>query len=227
VLKFRLLASYSLISILGFALVMIPWSQIKSSQAPEGSLDAISMGAFSTQKALSSFSPEREFHEIISTQAALLNLGGEFPPISGLGIANENRIFGAPSYTWEQACGRFLTGEDPDTLWGKIDTNFRDRCVPLETLKVISIANRIGQFFYPIVGLALLVTLALSLFIRPNLRSIVLPAFLITLPYIVMDSSISRYGALVIPLGAVLLIELVSPKYLMKESEPPQTNQTP
>jgi hypothetical protein len=226
VLKFKMLASYSLLSILGFSLVMIPWSQIKSSQAPEGSLDAISMGAFSTQKALSAFSPEREFYEIITTQAALLNLGGEFPPISGLGIANENRIFGAPMYTWEQACGRFLTGEDPDSLWGKIDTSYRDRCVPLETLKVISIANRIAQFFYPLVGLALLVNLALSLFVRPNLRPIVLPAFLITLPYIVMDSSISRYGALVIPLGALLLVELISPKHLMKEPEPPKANQS-
>jgi hypothetical protein len=42
-----------------------------------------------------------------------------------------------------------------------------------------------------------------------------------------MDSSISRYGALVIPLGALLLVELISPKHLMKEPEPTKANQSP
>lgn len=208
VLNLKLLISYSILSILAFALVMVPWSQVKSSQAPDGAPDALSMGAFNTESTLSNFNPEKEFYEGFLTQAALLNLGGEFPPISGLAIANENRIFGAPIYSLDQACGRFLTGEDPDSLWGKIETSYRDRCVPLVTLNVISLANRVGQFFYPIVGLALLTSFIMSLGLRRTLLPLVLPAFLVTLPYIVMDASISRYGALIIPLGSVLLFEL-------------------
>jgi hypothetical protein len=103
---------------------------------------------------------------------------------------------------------------DPDSLWGKIETSYRDRCVPLPTLNLISFVNRWAQFFYPLVGLALLVTLAIS--IRPKSRygPLVFPAFLVTLPYVVMDASISRYGALIIPLGAVLLMEFTSSRLL-------------
>jgi hypothetical protein len=215
VFKPKVLLTYSMVSISAFALVMIPWTQIKSNQAPKDSLDAVSMAVFSTNKTLTNFSLEKEFYEAILTQAALLNLGGEFPPISGLGIANENRIFGSPVYTSDQACGRFLTGVEPDTLWGKIETSYRDRCVPQRTLALISQANHFAQLFYPLVGLALLTTLILSIRYRAHLRPIILPAFLITLPYIVMDSSISRYGALVIPLGALLLFEFIQPKALL------------
>jgi hypothetical protein len=212
--KLKLLVTYSALSILAFSLVMVPWSQIKSAQAPANAFDAVEMAAFNTQATLTNFNPEKEFYEAFSTQAAILNLGGEFPPVSGLGIANENRIFGAPIYSLDQACGRFLTGVDPDTLWGKIETNYRDRCVPLQTLNLISFVNRWAQFFYPLVGLALLVTLVIS--IRPKSRygPLVFPAFLVTLPYVVMDASISRYGALIIPLGALLLMELTSSKFL-------------
>lgn len=214
VFNVKLLAAYSGLSLLAFVLVMAPWSQIKGEMAPKDSLDAISMATFSTVKTINNFSLEKEFYEAVLTQAALLNLGGEFPPISGLGIANENRIFGSPVYTPDQACGRFLTGVDPDSLWGKIETSYRDRCVPIETLSFISFANRTGQFLYPLVGLALLTSFVLSLKLGPNLRPIIFPAFLVTLPYILMDSSISRYGALVIPLGAVLLVQLISPTIL-------------
>jgi hypothetical protein len=191
---------------------MVPWGAVKSEQAPKDSLDAIAMATFSTSKALTNFSPEKEFYEALLTQAALLNLGGEFPPVSGLGVANENRIFGAPIYSPDQACGRFLTGVEPDLLWGKINTNYRDRCVPQWTLSFISDANRFFQFFYPLVGLALLTALILCFRLRPDLRPAVIPAFLVTLPYIVMDSSISRYGALVIPLGSILLFHLLLAK---------------
>jgi hypothetical protein len=212
--KLKLLVSYSALSIVAFSIVMVPWSQIKSAQAPVNAFDAVEMAAFNTQATLTNFNPEKEFYEAFSTQAAILNLGGEFPPISGLGIANENRIFGSPIYSADHACGRFLTGVDPDSLWGKIETNYRDRCVPQQTLSLISFVNRWAQFFYPLVGLALLVTLVIS--IRPKSRygPLIFPAFLVTLPYVVMDASISRYGALIIPLGALLLLELTSSKYL-------------
>lgn len=217
VFNIKLLVSYSVLSILAFALVMIPWSQIKSAEAPEGAPDAIEMGAFNTGSTLTNFNPEKEFYEALLTQASLLNLGGEFPPISGLGVANENRIFGTPTYSHDHVCGRFLTGQDPDTLWGKIETSYTDRCVPFRTLDLISFANRIAQFFYPFTGVALLVTLVLSVGFRSHLRPIILPAFLITLPYIVMDASISRYGALIVPLGAILLVELLAPKALLRD----------
>jgi hypothetical protein len=217
VLNPRLIVSYSVLSALAFLLVMIPWSQIKSEQAPVGSFDAVSMAAFNTESTISNFNFDKEFHEAFQTQAALWNLGGEFPPISGLGIANENRIFGTPAYTVDNACGRFLVGVDPDWLWGKIETTYRDRCVPLSTLEVISQINGVAKFFYPFVGLALLVTSILSLGFRPHLRPIIFPAFLITLPYIVMDGSISRYGALIVPLGAVLLVELFTPKVILRD----------
>jgi hypothetical protein len=213
----KLLVSYSLIGAIAFASVMVPWSQIKSANAPVGSYDAVSMAAFNTENTLSNFNLDKEFHEAFQTQAALLNLGGEFPPISGLGIANENRIFGTPDYSPENACGRFLTGVDPDWLWGKIETTYRDRCVPQTTLSIISSVNSISKFFFPLTGLALLVTFILSLGYRPHLRPIVLPAFLITLPYLVMDGSISRYGVLTVPLGAILLVELLKPKVLLKD----------
>jgi hypothetical protein len=32
-----------------------------------------------------------------------------------------------------------------------------------------------------------------------------------------MDASISRYGALIVPLGAILLVELLAPKDLLRE----------
>lgn len=219
VLNVKLLLSYSTLSMVAFLLVMIPWSQIKSSEAPKDALDALEMGAFNTSSTLANFNPEKEFYEALLTQTALINLGGEFPPISGLGVANENRIFGAPVYSLDQACGRFLTGQDPDSLWGKIDTSYRDRCVPLETLNLISAVNRVAQFLYPLTGLALLVTLALSIGVSSKLRPLIFPAFLITLPYIVMDASISRYGALIIPLGAVLLLELGSSRLIGSISE--------
>lgn len=212
--KLKMLASYSALSIVAFSLVMVPWSQIKANQAPADAFDAIEMAAFNTEATLTNFNPEKEFYEAFSTQAAILNLGGEFPPISGLGIANENRIFGAPIYSAEQACGRFLTGMDPDSLWGKIETSYRDRCVPLQTLNLISFVNRWAQFFYPLVGLALLVTLAISMRPKSKFGPLVFPAFLVTLPYVVMDASISRYGALIIPLGAVLLMEFTSSRLL-------------
>jgi hypothetical protein len=217
VLNFRLLVTYSALSLFAFAIVMVPWSQIKASEAPVGAADALSIGASSAQSLIENFSPEKEIYEALLTQAALLNLGGEFPPTSGLGVANENRIFGAPIYSSENVCGRFLTHLPPDNLWGKIETSYAERCVPLGTLDMISFVNRIAQFFYPLTGLALLVTLVLSINFRKHLRPIIMPAFLITLPYIFLDASISRYGALIIPLGAILLVELSLPNSLLRE----------
>jgi hypothetical protein len=217
VLKIKLLVSYSVLSIVAYALVMVPWSQIKSAEAPVGAADALSMGASSAGSIIGNFSAEKEIYEALLTQAALINLGGEFPPSSGLGVANENRIFGAPVYSHDDVCGRFLTHLSPDELWGKIETSYTDRCVPFRTLDLISFANRVFQFLYPLTGVALLVTLVLSISFRSSLRPIILPAFLITLPYIVMDSSISRYGILIVPLGAILLAELMAPKVLLRE----------
>ena len=227
VFNIKLLVSYSVLSILAFALVMVPWSQIKAAEAPVGAPDAIEMGAFNTGSTLNNFNPEKEFYEALLTQASLLNLGGEFPPISGLGVANENRIFGTPTYSHDHVCGRFLTGQDPDTLWGEIETTYTDRCVPYRTLDLISFANRVAQFFYPLTGVALLVTLVLSISFRSHLRPIILPAFLITLPYIVMDASISRYGVLIVPLGAALLIELIYPRHLLQAKINHQNNDLP
>jgi len=212
VLNLRLLISYSLLSILALSMVMVPWSQVKSTLAPAGVPDAISVAASSTSNIISNFNADREFHEALMTQLALLNLGGELPPNSGLPIANENRIFGTPIYSRDQTCGRFLTFLEPDDLWGKINTEFKDRCVPQPTLSLISRANSVFQFLFPLTGLALLVALVLAARVAKKLRPIVLPAFVITLPYLVMDASISRYGALVVPLGAVLLVELLGSK---------------
>jgi hypothetical protein len=217
VFNVKLLVSYSILSILAFALVMVPWSQVKSAEAPVGAADALSIGASSAASLIGNFSPEKEIYEALLTQAALLNLGGEFPPVSGLGVANENRIFGAPVFSHDHVCGRFLTHLPPDNLWGKIETPYTERCVPFRTLDLISFTNRVAQFLYPLTGLALLVTLVLSISFRSHLRPIILPAFLITLPYIVLDASISRYGALIVPLGAILLVELVAPKDLLRE----------
>jgi len=212
VFNLRLLISYSLLSILALSIVMVPWSQVKSALAPDGAPDAISVGASSTGNIISNFNADKEFHEALMTQLALLNLGGELPPNSGLPIANENRIFGTPIYSPEQTCGRFLTHLEPDALWGKINTEFRDRCVPWPTLALVSVANSASKFLFPLAGLALLVSLVLAVSLGKKLRPLVLPAFIITLPYILMDASISRYGALIIPLGAVLLVELLAPR---------------
>jgi hypothetical protein len=224
VFNIKLLVSYSVLSILAFSLVMVPWSQIKSAEAPVGAPDAIELGALNTGYVLTNFNPEKEYYEAFLTQAALLNLGGEFPPMSGLAVANENRIFGTPAYSHDHVCGRFLTGQDPDTLWGKIETTYRDRCVPSRTLDLISFANRVAVYFYPLTGVALLVTLVLCISFRSHLRPIILPAFLITLPYIVMDASISRYGVLTVPLGAVLLGELIKPGHLLETKMKSKSN---
>jgi hypothetical protein len=217
----KLIVSYSLLAAIAFATVMVPWSQIKSEQAPVDAYDAVSMATFSASKTLNEFNPEKVFYEAFQTQLALLNIVGELPPSSGLMVANENRIFGAPVYGENDNCGRFLTGIDPDWLWGPIETIYDDRCVPQESLELISGINRVSQIFYPLVGLSLLFVLILSIGFQSNLRPIIFPAFLITLPYIVMSASISRYGALIIPLGAFLLLELITPKGLLSKSEIP------
>lgn len=224
VLKPKLLLTYSALASLGLILVMIPWVQIKSSQGPEGAPDSLVIGAGTATQIASNFDPEKEVYELIQTQAALLNLGGEFPPSSGLGIANENRIFGSPAYSPDHSCGRFLTGVEPDALWGPIETNYRDRCVPLQTLSVISMVNKLSHAFYPITGLALLLSLFLSLRFVPNLRPVILPAFLVLSPYLFLDASISRYGALIIPLGCILAVGLIHPKrFLGAQSAQPKS----
>jgi hypothetical protein len=209
--RIRVLWMYATASVLAFAVVIAPWSLIKDSQAPSDSLDAVSMAVFNTEKSLASFSLERELYEGLLTQSALLNLGGEFPPVSGLQVGNENRIFGTPIFSLDHSCGRFLTAQSPDSLWGPIQTDYTSRCVSPEVMSFISIINSIGQVFYPAVGLALVWSLLLSIRFFTFLRPIILPAFLVTLPYILMDASISRYGALVIPLGAIMLAEIFSP----------------
>ena len=199
------------ISALGFALVMIPWSQFKSIEAPSAT-SSIQIGADAATSLIQGFDPGKEVQELIQTQAALLNLGGELPPLSGLSVANENKIFGAPVYELTKLCGRFLHDGPADELWGKIETNYSDRCVPLPTLSLISLVNRISHLFYPLVGLSLLFSLLLSYRFIPKLRFAILPAFVVLTPYLLLDASISRYGALVIPLGSVLLVELLSRK---------------
>jgi hypothetical protein len=208
----KLLVGYFSLSVLAFLIVMVPWIQIKNAQAPQGAADAIAIGSSSAVSVLSRFDPSQEVQELIQTQAALLNLGGESPPSSGLRIANENVIFGAPVYLTDHVCGRFLHAGPADALWGKIETSYQDRCVPYRTLGLISWANRIAQGFYPLVGLALLFSLLLSFRFRAVLRPLIFPAFLVLSPYLLLDASISRYGALIIPLGAVLLVELVAPR---------------
>jgi hypothetical protein len=215
----RVLPPKSLVALLlvsgsAFALVMTPWSQIKASEAPEAS-SAIQIGASAAASLFQGFDPAKEAQDLIHTQAALLNLGGELPP-SGLRIANENIIFGAPVYQSDNYCGRFLHIGTADGLWGTIETNYTDRCVPLRTLSLISLVNRISHLFYPLVGLALLFSLFLSYRFIPKLRLVVLPAFIVISPYLLLDAAISRYGALIIPLGSLLLVELVAHKSLAK-----------
>jgi len=84
--------------------------------------------------------------------------------------------------------------------------------VPFRTLSLITMANRIAQAFYPLVGLALLFSLLLSFRFVPRIRPLILPAFIVLSPYLLLDASISRYGALILPLGALLLVELISRK---------------
>ena len=212
VLKVRVLGGYLLLSGLAFTLVMVPWSQIKSAEAPKGAADSLEIGAGAASSFMMNFNLGREVRELIQTQAALLNLGGELPPNSGLPMANENSIFGAPVYSPEHNCGRFLHAGPADALWGKIETVYKDRCVPFRTLSLITMANRIAQAFYPLVGLALLFSLLLSFRFVPRIRPLILPAFIVLSPYLLLDASISRYGALILPLGALLLVELISRK---------------
>ena len=207
------LALVLFISGFGFSLVMIPWNQIKASEAPTAT-SSIQIGANAATSLIQEFDPAGELQELIQTQAALLNLGGELPPSSGLSIANENKIFGAPVYDLIKHCGRFLHAGPADELWGKIETNYDDRCVPLPPLSLISLVNRISHLFYPLVGLALLFSLLLSYRFIPKLRFAILPAFIVLSPYLLLDASISRYGALILPLGSVLLVELLSRKAL-------------
>jgi 4-amino-4-deoxy-L-arabinose transferase-like glycosyltransferase len=220
VLRLRLLAIYSALGAVALILVMIPWLQIKDAEAPEGALDSLAIGAGMVNQIAENFSPEKEIYELIQTQAALINLGGEFPPTSGLGIANENRIFGAPVYSAENACGRFLTHIEPDGLWGPIETSYRERCVSPDVLSFVSLVNKFSHGLYPVTGIALLVILILSFGYRPHLRPIIIPAFLVITPYLFYDASISRYGALIVPLGCLLAVELIRPKNLLDTPSP-------
>jgi hypothetical protein len=201
------------VAAIGFAAVMVPWSQVKLTQGALGpGSDSLAVGAGAANSIIEGFNPAKEFQELIQTKAALLNLGGELPPNSGLRIANENTIFGAPVYDGTHFCGRFLHIGSADSLWGPIETEFSNRCVPGPTLVVISLVNRVSHLFYPLVGLALLISLFLSYRFAPMLRPAILPAFVVLSPYLLLDASISRYGALIIPLGSVLLVELFAHK---------------
>jgi hypothetical protein len=212
VLKLRLLISYSLLSLFALSLVAVPWYLVKSTFAPEGSPDAFSWASSATTNVISDFSPDKELSEALLTQLALINLGGDFAPTSGLPVSHENRIFGTPIYGPTNVCGRFLVHMEVDELWGKINTDYTSRCVPWPTLALVSGVNSISQFVFPLTGVALLTALVLAVRLAKKLRPVIFPAFIITLPYIVMDASISRYGALLVPLGAVLLVELLAPK---------------
>jgi len=212
VFNLRLLISYSLLSLFALSLVVVPWYLVKSTLAPAGSSDAVEWAIGKVNSVSSTFNADKEISEALATQLALLNLGGEFAPTSDLPASHENRIFGTPIYGPTNVCGRFLIPMEADALWGKINTDYTSRCVPWPTLAIVSGANSISQVLLPLTGVALLVTLVLAVPLGKKLRPIILPAFIITLPYILMDSSISRYGALTIPLGAVLLVELLAPK---------------
>jgi hypothetical protein len=84
--------------------------------------------------------------------------------------------------------------------------------------------NKLSHAFYPITGLALLLSLFLSLRFVPNLRPVILPAFLVLSPYLFLDASISRYGALIIPLGCILAVGLIHPKrFLGAQSAQPKS----
>lgn len=223
VLKLKILIGALTLSAVAFLVVMVPWWQVKTSNSPEGSLDSLTIGSNNASAIASNFSVEEEAHELFQTTAALLNIGGEFPPSSGLGLAHENRIFGTPVYNAETSCGRFLTGLEPDALWGKIETSYRDRCVPLFSMDAISVINSASDTFYPLTGIALLFGLLLSFRFAPQLRPLVIPAFLVISPYIFIDASISRYGALLIPLGSVLLVELIFSKMIIQAKAQPKT----
>jgi hypothetical protein len=215
VIPAKSLAVIVAVSSVGFATVMIPWNHIKTNEAPS-SKSSIQIGANAAASIITTPDLAKEAQELIQTQAALLNLGGELPPLSGLRIANENTIFGAPVYELIKHCGRFLHAGAADDLWGKIETNYNGRCVPLPPLSLISLVNRVSHLFYPLVGLALLISLFLSYRFAPMLRPAVLPAFVVLSPYLLLDASISRYGALIIPLGSVLLVELIAHKSFIK-----------
>jgi hypothetical protein len=210
IMNARIFIATLLLTAVSFSSVMIPWSQIKSSYAPPGSQESLAIGAQAAESFLGNFNLTNEGNQFVLVLGALLNLGGELAPTSGLGIANENSIFGAPTYSSDHACGRFLHAGPADALWGKaLTTNYQDRCVPQSTLSVISKLNVISQVLFPAVGLAILFSLLLSLRLVPKLRSLAVPAILVISPYLLLDLSISRYGALIIPLGGVLLVEFI------------------
>jgi hypothetical protein len=209
--RLRSIVTYASLGAIAFMLVMLPWSQIKSISAPPTAGDSLEIGSSSAASLLQNFNPEKELHELVLTQAALLNLGGELPHLQeGIGIANENRIFGAPVYTIDHKCGRFLTHLEPDNLWGKIETSYNNRCVLGIPLQLISFVNKASHLLYPLVGISIVFALLLSFRFAENLRPLLIPSFLVLTPYLLLDASISRYGALIIPLGCVLLIELFS-----------------
>jgi hypothetical protein len=224
IFRLRTITSYAVLSVLAFVIVMAPWTQIKSNSAPPGAGDSLEIGATSASSLVSNLNPEKELFELILTQAALLNLGGEFPPLSGIGLANENKIFGAPVYSLENKCGRFLTDLDHDTLWGEINTNYQDRCVQGIPLEVISFVNRTSHLMYPIVGLSILFAFLLSIRFANKLRVLTIPTFLVLTPYLLLDASISRYGALVIPLGCFLLVEFFTYKAKLVEEHDSRVN---
>jgi hypothetical protein len=218
ILSFKSILIILVASGLSFTLIMAPWIQIKMSEAPSAT-SSLQIGANAATSLLQEVDPGQEAQELIQTMAALLNLGGELPPVSGLRIANENIIFGAPVYQQDQYCGRFLHAGSADELWGEIKTSYEDRCVPLRTLALISVVNRVSHLFYPLVGLGLLVSMFLSLRLLPRLRPLILPTLAVLSPYLLLDLSISRYGALIIPLGSVLLVELIAYKSMTKTSD--------
>ena len=204
----RVIATAIFVSAVSFTLVMVPWSQVKSSQSPPGSAESLNIGVGAATALVQNFNIANEAQQFTQVLAALLNLGGELPPSSGLIIANENVVFGSPGYSESHSCGRFLHAGPADSLWGPISTDFANRCVPQIGLSLISTANQLVYPLYPIVGLSLLFSMLLSLRIVPSLRPLTSIAFIALLPYLLLDLSISRYGALIIPLGSVLLVEV-------------------
>jgi hypothetical protein len=211
----RAIATSTLLSLIAVTLVLLSWSQVRENYAPPASQNATQIGSDLAGSLFQNFNLTNDLDRLLIVQLAVLNLTKEEQSGYDLGIAFENRLYGSPIYSPEEICGRIIP---VPVAISEIRTSFADRCVPQTLLSAHTLIGKVSHPFYPVTGLILIFALMLSIRHNPALRYLVLPAFLITLPYFLSFGAISRYGVMAIPLACILLFELFSRRTFVQTS---------
>lgn len=189
----------------GIALVLLPWFTLKSSiQLPTETKYGSSSIGVDAGGLIALANPNR-FLSTVGTGSALLNIANEnIGP--NLPVANENAIFGLPVFDETASCGRIY--EPPPSVTVNYEDYLKQRCVPIQVIRLLNFLNVSSLTFLPIVGAILLAFSLVTIRLQTRFFSIVLTLLLMCAPYLILGIGISRYGIFLVPLGVLIFAEL-------------------